>query len=166
MKGRVEIVLEASSHSAGVRRLHLAAFPTIDEADLVDRLRADGDAELALVALADGVVAGHVVLSRMQAPFKALGLGPIAVDAGKRRAGIGGLLVRGAIARSADAGWDAIFVLGDPAYYERFGFSAKAAADFGSPYAGPYLMVIALGGRELPASSGDIAYAPAFAALG
>lgn len=166
MIGGVKILPEATGHEGAVRQLHHAAFPTAAEADLVERLRVDGDTVLELVALADGMIVGHLVLSRMEAPFKALGLGPVAVEASNRRVGIGGLLIREAIDHSAYAGWDAIFVFGDPAYYERFGFSARAAAGFMSPYAGPHLMVLALNNRELPATGGDVAYAPGFAAMG
>ena len=62
-------------------------------------------------------------------------------------------------------GWRLVFVLGDPGYYGRFGFSAAAAAPFESPYAGPYLMALALGEGPLP-GFGRFDYAPAFGALG
>jgi predicted N-acetyltransferase YhbS len=35
---------ERSDHRAAVRELLLSAFPSVDEADLVERLRRDGDA--------------------------------------------------------------------------------------------------------------------------
>lgn len=155
---------EAADYQA-IHRLHVAAFPTPAEADLVERLRADGDLVLSLVAVMDGRVMGHVALSRMSAPFRALGLAPIAVDARERRRGVGELLIRDALNRARQGDWDAIFVLGDPAYYQRFGFSAAAAEGFVSPYAGPYLMALPLAAGGLPASSGEISYAPAFAAF-
>ena len=64
----------ASDHPA-IRAIHLAAFPTAAEADLVEQLRRDGDARVSLVGLAGDVVVGHVMGSLMRAPFPALGLG-------------------------------------------------------------------------------------------
>lgn len=160
------IAEEGPAHAEGVRALLCAAFPTPAEAGLVERLRRDGDAVVALVALAgDGRVIGHVMLSRMAAPFRALGLGPVAVEAAHRRQGIGAALIVEALARARAGGWQGAFVLGDPAYYRRMGFTAEAAARFDCAYAGPNLMALALGGGSLPAASGRVAYARAFAAL-
>ena len=144
----------------------MSAFPTPAEADLVDQLRLDGDAIISLVAVDGNDVMGHVLFSTMTAPFKALGLAPVSVESGMRRRGIAARLIEEGIRDAKSAGWEAIFVLGDPAYYQRFGFSAKEAELFNSPYAGPYLMVLALNEGGLPASSGRVEYAPAFAALG
>ncbi|MCC7427319.1 MAG: N-acetyltransferase [Alphaproteobacteria bacterium] len=160
------IAEDGLAQADGVRALLCAAFPTPAEADLVERLRRDGDAAVALVAAAgDGRVIGHVMLSRMAAPFRALGLGPVAVDAAHRRRGTGAALIGAALARARAGGWQGVFVLGDPAYYRRFGFTPEAAAGFDCAYAGPYLMALALGGGPLPVASGPVAYAPAFAAL-
>src|SRR3546814_10922915 len=58
-----------------------------------------------------------------------------------------------------------MFVLGEPGYYGRFGFSAENAEGFDSPYAGPYFMAIELQGG-LPCGPRGLAdHAPAFAAL-
>ena len=59
-------------------------------------------------------------------------------------------------------GWEAVFVLGDPAYYERFGFSVAAAAGFASPYAGPYFMALGLNDGIIAPRTGRLAYARAF----
>lgn len=157
---------EAAGDLAAVRDLLTAAFPTAVEADLVDRLRADGDLAYALVAVEGEALLGHVALSPMAAAFPALGLAPVAVAAPARRRGVAAALIRRALEEAGAAGWRAAFVLGDPAYYARFGFTAAAAAPFDSPYAGPCLMARGLGGREMPAGPGRVDYAPAFAALG
>lgn len=146
-----------------LRGLLIRAFDGPAEADLVDRLRADGDAVIALVADRGGVC-GHVLLSRMAAPLPALALAPLAVAPECQRQGIGAALVRAALEAAAEGGWRAVFVLGDPAYYGRFGFDPACAAGFDSPYAGPYLMALPLGG-PLPVQGGPIRHAPAFAAI-
>lgn len=148
-----------------IRALLLNAFSGTAEADLVERLRADGDAAIALAAIEDDAVIGHIVMSRMSAPFRALGLGPLAVTTDWRRQGVGGELVRAALDQARGDGYDAVFVLGDSSYYARFGFSVTLAERFDSPYAGAHFMVLALGGGDLPASGGRVDYAPAFRAL-
>lgn len=156
---------EKPRHHAAVRRLLLQAFPSSAEADLVERLRDDGDLSIALVAVQGDRVIGHVGFSRMAAPFRALGLAPLAVDADRRRQGIAAALVAEGLRQVEAAGWDAVFVLGDPDYYGRFGFRADAAAGFASPYAGPYLMMHALSDDGRRIHAGRIDYAPAFASL-
>jgi putative acetyltransferase len=155
---------EATADHATVRQVVQAAFGRPDEADLVDRLRREGDAVLSLVAIDDSEIAGHAMFSRMIAPFRAVGLAPIAVLPGQQGRGVGGMLVREGLDRARLQGWEGVFVLGDPVYYRRFGFDSALAAGFISPYAGPSLMAVALG-AGLSARSGPIAYAPAFALL-
>lgn len=156
---------ENPRYHAAVRRLLLQAFPSSAEADLVERLRDDGDLSIALVAAQSDRVIGHVAFSRMAAPFKALGLAPLAVDADQRRQGIAAALVAEGLRQAEAAGWDAVFVLGDPGYYQRFGFRADVAAGFASSYAGPYLMMRALSDDGRRIHAGRIDCAPAFASL-
>lgn len=121
-----------------------SAFGQPAEAELVDRLRAAGDSVISLVAEEDGQIVGHVMLSRMEAPFPALALAPLSVVPGRQRCGIGSALIQKAVNRARSQGWAAIFVLGDPKYYERFDFERDAAAHFHSPYAGPHFMILRL----------------------
>lgn len=139
-----------------------AAFATAAEADLVDRLRRAGDVAIGLVAIDDDEVVGHVAFSPMAGPLKALGLAPVAVAPGRQRQGIGSALVRHGLEQAKAEGWEAVFVVGAPDYYRRFGFTAEAASGFASPYAGPFFMARSLRGRDLPVGSGRIDYPPAF----
>ena len=141
-----------------------AAFGSAAEADLVDRLRADGDVAIALVAAEGGRIVGQILFSPLRAPFRALALAPVAVLPERQRQGIGSALIEAGLARATAAGWEGAFVLGEPAFYGRFGFEAGLAAGFQSPYGGPYLLARALAG-PLPARSGRIDHAAAFAAL-
>jgi putative acetyltransferase len=151
---------------APIRAVLEAAFPGPDEARLVEQLRRDGDAELSLVAIAGEALVGHIMFSPMKAPFRALSLAPVAVLPERQRVGIGVALIRDGLDRAKAAGWQGVFVLGEPDYYGRFGFTAIAASGFASPYAGPYLMALSLQEESLPVSTGDIHYAKAFARLG
>lgn len=142
-----------------------STFGQLAEAELVNKLRDDGDSVISLVAVEEGQIVGHVLLSRMEAPFPALALAPLSVIPASQRKGIGSALVSGAVHSARSKGWAAIFVLGDPMYYERFGFAREAAAAFTSPYAGRHFMVLSLS-PSLPAATGELRHAPAFAALG
>lgn len=146
---------EMAHDRAAVSELLACAFDGPAEARLVEALRADDDLALSLVAEAEGTVIGHVALSPLKAEGPALALAPLAVHPAVQSRGIGEALTRAALAAFDD---HTIVVLGDPAYYGRFGF---APADLDSPYAGPHLMAL---GPELPAGS-RIAHAPAFAGL-
>lgn len=157
---------EAPGDVAAIRAVEEAAFLQSAEAQLVDDLRDGGDAVFSLVAIEGKTVIGHAMFSRLQAPFPALALAPVAVLPDRQRTGVGTRLIREGIARSEAAGWLGIFVLGDPAFYRRFGFDAGKASGFTSPYAGPHWMALSLGRSELPTSAGSIQHAPAFAKLG
>ena len=141
-----------------------SAFSRLAEAELVEELRKAGDSVVSLVAEDDSQIVGHVLLSRMDAPFPALALAPVSVIPSRQRSGIGSALIREAVNSARSEGWAAIFVLGDPNYYQRFGFDIEAAAGFTSPYAGGHFMMLKLS-PSLPASTGELRHAPAFAAL-
>ena len=160
----MQIRPETPADHAAIRAVVFAAFARPDEADLVDQLRHDGDATISLVAEAEGEIIGHVLLSPMTAPFAALGLAPLSVLPAHQQHGVGSALMHAAIAQARTASAAAIFLLGDPAYYRRFGFSAEAAKPFASPYAGPHFQLLRLSDRPLPTER-PVAYAPAFARL-
>ncbi|MGD9658615.1 MAG: GNAT family N-acetyltransferase [Methylocystis sp.] len=155
---------ESAEDHPAIRELLTAAFERSGEAELVDALRKEGDLVFGCVAAEDDLIVGYAALSRMRAPFPALGLGPVAVAAAHRRRGVASALARWSLARAQKERWRAIFVLGDGAFYGRFGFRAELAAGFGSPYSGPHFMALALNGA-LPAKAGTVDYAPAFGRL-
>lgn len=166
----VEVRPESGGDVEAIRAVHLAAFPTSAEADLVARLHQDGDCEISLVAQQSGGIVGHVMLSRMTVSagdraWRALGLGPVAVLPGAQGSGIGSELIRSALAIAQALGEEIVFVLGEPEYYERFGFSEESAAPFASPYSGPYFMASWLRPGPAEPVDGTAGYAPAFATL-
>jgi putative acetyltransferase len=155
---------EQPADRAGIRHVVEAAFPTPAEAALVDRLRDDGDAVISLVARDGDEVVGHVLFSRLTAEKRVLGLAPVSVLPARQRTGIGTRLVREGLREAQLQDWDAVLVLGNPAYYRRFGFDPDLAAAVVSPYAGPYLMAVMLA-RHLRRLGGTIDHPAAFAAL-
>ncbi len=156
---------EEQGDQSAVRAILLRCFPGPEEAHLVDRLRAQGDAEIMLVGEEGGEPVAFVALSRMRAPLKALGLAPVAVLPEHRNRGIAAEMILRALADARQAGWEGVFLLGDPGFYNRFGFTVEVAQDFQSPYAGPHFMALALRGDQLPETSGAVEYAPAFSEL-
>lgn len=154
---------ETSADHAAIRSLLLSAFPLPSEANVVERLRADGEVVVALVALDGETLVGHVMASPMRAPFPALGLAPLCVHPERRNTGIGARLVAELVGRTRDRDWEAMFVVGDPDYYRRFGFDAQLAAGYACAYSGPYLMAMPLLPDGPSITFGNIAFAPAFA---
>lgn len=152
----------ASDHDA-LRSLIDDAFGQADEAALVDRLRQAGVLSHSLVAEINNTIVGHVALSRLRAPADCLALAPVAVSPHMQGRGIGSALVTAAIDAARHDGNHAIFVVGAPDYYARFGFSAAKAAPFNSAYAGPYFMMLNLTSRTM--EPGDVIYDPAFDGL-
>ena len=95
---------EKYSDHVAIKDLLVSCFPTQAEADLVERLRADGDGVIAFVAIEHHQIAGHVMLSKMHAPFRALGLAPVAVDKAMRRRGISERLIDEALRKASIEG--------------------------------------------------------------
>ena len=156
---------ETNADRQGVFEVQGAAFPTSGEAKLVDQLRADGDLVISVVAVHAGDILGHAAFSRMRAPFPALGLGPVGILPAHQRCGLGAALIRAGLERAKQRGWEGVFVLGDPSYYERFGFTPALASGFSCRYAGPHFMALPVNGDALPRPHGNVAYPAAFDSL-
>jgi putative acetyltransferase len=142
------------------------AFDGNDEADLVERLRRDGDMLFELVADADGALRGHIAYSRLQidrdeGALDAAALAPVAVLPAFQRQGTGTALIEAGNARCRELGCPAIVVLGHASYYPRFGFSAETAKPLSAPFAGPSFMALELQPNALK-SGGRVRYAKAF----
>ena len=136
----------AADHAA-IRAITDAAFGGPAESRIIDGVRAEGAALVELVAEAGGDVVGHVLFSRMTVtPERFIaGLGPVSVRPDRQGGGHGAALCRAGIEAVRALGVEAAVVLGHPAYYPRFGFSAEAARPIASPYAGsPAFMAMEL----------------------
>lgn len=152
-----------------IHAVHAGSFPTDGEARLVALLRGSGSLSVSLVAVIDGRVVGHVGISPVTSDSGAAGAGvaPVAVAAPYRRRGIAAELVRAGLQASRALGLGWAVVLGDPAYYSRFGF--RPASEFGlfDEYGGgPAFQAIELIPGSLPVGAGRVRYAPEFASLG
>jgi predicted N-acetyltransferase YhbS len=119
-------IVEESITDIGAREALLdraygdARFAKTSETLRRDRLPAE---DLALVAKDGEEIVGTVRLWNVSAgSVEALLLGPLAVDPDRQGEGIGAALMRRAVTRARALGHGAIILVGDEAYYERFGF--------------------------------------------
>ncbi len=158
---------EATGDFAAIQALHRAAFGGEGEASLVDELREAGSVVLSLVAEQGDDIVGHVLYSRLRIDGKearASALAPISIAPARQKQSIGSRLIEEAHRLLAAEGEQIVLVLGDPAYYRRFGFSTTAAKSFRTPYDGDYLMALVL--SEDAPRSGIVEYPAPFARLG
>lgn len=162
----MEIRKERKEDIALIRRVTEAAFAGAEhssgtEGAIIDGLRENSSLTLSLVAVADGSIIGHAAFSpvliagRDQGWF---GLGPVSVLPGRQRLGIGRALVDEGLQHLKAIKAKGCVVLGDPAYYSRFGFTADDRLCFaGVPP--EYFMSLAF---TAGVPSGEVTYAPPF----
>jgi len=153
-----------------VLAVHRAAFGREGEARLVAALRAAGRAAFERLAERDGGVAGHVLFSPLRIAQGddglALGLAPMAVAPAWQRQGVGTALLEGSLRELTVTPYRAVAVLGDPAFYGRFGFRPAASAGLHDTYGGGNaFMILALRDGGLDGYRGQVDYAPEFASL-
>ncbi|QDV16353.1 Acetyltransferase (GNAT) family protein [Gimesia panareensis] len=126
-----------------VKAVHQEAFgpeegPVI--VSLLDELLPDPTAAPILSLLAeDGPrVLGHVLFTNVviqgAEPVAARILAPLAVLPSAQKQGVGRQLVEAGLKQLRDAGGELVFVLGDPAYYTRFGFQPAGARGLKAPH--------------------------------
>ncbi len=130
----VEIRALGPGDHAAVEALYPAAFPDEDLLPLVRNLLNEPDAA-SLVAAHEVGLLGHAALTACEVDDggpPVLLLGPIAVAPHVQKAGLGGALIRAALAGAQTSGASHVLVLGDPAYYERFGFEPETG--IATPY--------------------------------
>ena len=155
-----------------IRRVNEQAFGRPNEAHLVDLLRANGRAAISLVATLGDEIVGHVMFSPISfdPPWpgvRALGLAPVAVLPTCQGWGIGSGLIRAGLAACREAGCELVVVLGDPAFYSRFGFARASGRGLDNEYGvdEPFMML------ELTAGPADgarrlVKYAEEFSVVG
>ena len=157
---------ERPDDADAIRALTETAFRTAPHADgtehiIIDRLRTAGALTLSLVMEADGAIVGHVAFSPVTVSDGSAGwygLGPISVDPARQGEGIGGRLIGEGLQRLKALGATGCVLLGDPAYYTRFGFATdpKLVLDGVPP---EYFMRVAFSPVY---GEGTVSYHPAF----
>lgn len=129
----IRIRNEAPADAQAIEAVTAAAFLEAEHSShteqfIVNALRRADQLSVSLVAEDAGQVIGHVAISPVRISDGSsdwYGLGPVSVDPGHQAHGIGTRLVNEALAALRGMGAAGCVVLGDPAYYGRFGFEAK-----------------------------------------
>jgi putative acetyltransferase len=160
---------ERSDDAAAIRRVILEAFGGPAEAELVDKLRANGKFALSLVAELDGRVVGHILFTVVTIEdadpcSRALGLAPLAVSIQFQRKGVGSALMRRSLKLCRDMGHDAIVVVGHPEHYPKFGFLPASRYGLRCEYDVPedVFMALELRAGALQGRGGLVRYQPEF----
>jgi putative acetyltransferase len=163
----MQVVSVALAQHAAVAALNRAVFGRDAEGGLVSRLREGGLILVELAMLDQDEVVGHILFSRLIVDIDgrvvtAASLAPMSVQADRQRKGIGAELVREGLAALRAQDCEVIIVLGHPAYYARFGFSAALARKLAAPFKGEAFMAMELTPGSLAGHSGSVSYPTAF----
>lgn len=155
---------EAEGDADGIRRVHSAAFETPLESRLVDLLRERGRLRLSIVVLADEKIIGHIAYSPVTVDGVEIGWGlaPFAVAPGHQGRGAGSRLIRESLAACRGAEIPLVVVLGEPAYYGRFGFRPASELGLVDRYGGGDAFQTLMLRDDLPPCRGVVHYAPEF----
>jgi putative acetyltransferase len=152
----------------GIREVNIVAFqghPYSQQTEhlIVEALRAADALELSLVAESNGEVVGHIAFSAAAVGGSSKGwflLGPVAVQPARQRKGIGRALVETGLDTLRSRGACGCVLVGDPAFYGRFGFRQyPGVAWHGVPE--EYVLCLLMSG-EMP--TGEVVYHTAFLA--
>lgn len=152
---------------AAIRAVNEAAFGQRDEADLVEQLRAEGQALASIVAEVEGRIVGHLLFSRawIDGPndtVPVVALAPMAVLPEHQQRGIGGRLIRHGLDLLRGQGEKIVIVVGHPDYYPSFGFSSKRAEMIESPFPKNAFMALELKTGALDGIAGKVRYPACF----
>ncbi|EEQ08637.1 acetyltransferase [Yersinia mollaretii ATCC 43969] len=152
----------------GIDALLRQSFESNDEADLVQQLREDGLLTLGIVATDDeGGVVGYAAFSPVEVGGEDrqwVALAPLAVEESLRRQGLAEKLVYEGLDSLNEFGYAAVVVLGDPAYYQRFGFVPAARHQLSCRWPGTEeaFQVYALAEDALNDADGEVVFSAPF----
>ena len=150
----------------GIREVNIVAFqghPFSQQTEhlIVEALRAADALELSLVAESEGEVVGHIAFSAAAIGGSSAGwslLGPVAVRPARQGEGIGRALVETGLETLRARGSCGCVLVGDPAFYRRFGFGQHAGVVWRGVPDENVLCLLMSG--EMP--TGEVACDPAF----
>ncbi len=167
----MKIRKETAADIEAVFEINRSAFPTEEEAQLVNRLRETASPLISLVAEGEQEIIGHILFTPVTLDSDTnlflMGLAPMAVNPARQNKGIGTLLARAGIEECRALGAAGLVVLGHPKYYPRFGFSPSANFGIKSKYDGApeVFMVLELSAEVFAGKAGVISYHSSFARL-
>lgn len=140
-----------------------------NEQDYVNKLRASTAyiPQLAWVAEDEGTIVGHIMLTKTyvatdKSNYEALLVAPLCVTLTHRSRGVGSKLMQKSLDLARNMGYKTVFVVGDPAYYARFGFKSITLFNIrhNPPIPDPYVMVYELVPNALAGVFGTVNFMP------
>lgn len=157
---------ERPGDAAAISELTTAAFEGTThgsgtEALIVERLRRANVLTVSLIAVEAEEIVGHVACSPVTIGVNSgswYGLGPVSVRPAWQRLGIGQRLIQAALQKLRSLGAAGCVLLGDPAYYRRFGFVSDPALTYRGSRT-RYLQRLLLRGSS---AAGDVSFHPSF----
>ena len=167
----MKIRKETAADIEAVFEINRSAFPTEEEAQLVNRLRETASPLISLVAEGEQEIIGHILFTPVTLDSDTnlflMGLAPVAVNPARQNKGIGSQLDRAGIEECRALGAAGLVVLFHPKYYSRFGFSPSANFGIKSKYDGApeVFMVLELSAEVFAGKAGVISYHSSFARL-
>jgi putative acetyltransferase len=170
MTSSVLIRPDLPGEAAAVRSIYQAAFGRPAEAILAESLRAGGHSRISLLALVDQQPAGHILFSDLPIvttsgpPVHALFLALLGVLPNAQQDGLATRLVVRGLLSAHLLGYHSVFVRGDPAFYQRFGFDGNLAAGVLSSFRPPSFMALELVPGVLAGFTGSTQFPPPFCA--
>ncbi|MGB0506239.1 MAG: GNAT family N-acetyltransferase [Pikeienuella sp.] len=156
---------EHTADAAAIKAVTKAAFATAPhsdqtEAEIIDALRAADALTISLVAEDKEKITGHAAFSPVTINGNDMGwygLGPVSVDPNHQKSGIGSALINAGLEQLKSIKANGCVVLGDPNFYQRFGFKADKGLVLPNVQA-DYFMRLVLGDT----ASGEVAYHAGF----
>lgn len=162
---------ETRSELEAIYAIHITAFPSPAEAELVKRLQLSASPLISLVAEEADTLIGHILFSPVildaDSTLALMGLAPMAVMPDRQKQGIGSALVEAGLKRCAELEIGAVAVLGHPGFYPKFGFTPSTEFAIKSEYDVPseVFMLKELSEGYLNNASGTIRYHEEFSKL-
>ena len=135
MISKLEIRESRPRDGTGIEQLYGDAFPDEDLLPLVRELLDLRQCVISLVGMLGNIVVGHISFTFCHVEGgkdKVALLAPLAVTPSLHKQGIGSTLLQTGFKHLENSKIGYVFVLGDPAYYSRFGF--KAEDNVATPY--------------------------------
>jgi putative acetyltransferase len=171
---KISIRAEHLSDIPDIHELNKMAFGQDNEANLVDLLRESEHfvPELSLVAVADDIIVGYILFSKVSivngdSRHETLALAPIAIHPAHQKKGIGGKLITHGLQLAQELGYRSVIVLGHELYYPKFGFVSASRWGINAPIDVPsnVFMAIELVPGSLTNVSGTVEYPVEFSTI-
>ncbi len=165
-KPNVVIRAARADDAHAIRLVLIESFPSADEADLVEEIRAGETGHVEFVSEVEGLLISTCLISEGRIDMHPVWcLGPVATAPAAQRCGIGSQLIEATCEAALRRGVRAVFVLGDPAFYRRFGFTPAVPLGWSTQFLTPGVPVDAFQVKvcaEVDTPTGNVDYHHAF----